>query len=165
MNQPTDAPQDAASVAPASGSAAERKPAAAGKPRFALFIATACGLGYMPKAPGTWGSVLALPIYCVVYSYYYFFFFPTDVYITAHDYVMRATYAASTTLAISLFIAGIGVWAADRAATFSGTKDPQFVVVDEVSGQHLALLLGSVLPTRWSISTAHWPGYPLSLHS
>ncbi len=33
-------------------------PATAGrKPRFALFIATACGLGYLPKAPGTLGSL------------------------------------------------------------------------------------------------------------
>src|ERR1700730_18820873 len=30
------------------------------KPRFALFIATAAGLGYLPKAPGTWGSLAGL---------------------------------------------------------------------------------------------------------
>src|SRR5271155_4457240 len=30
------------------------------KPRFALFVATAAGLGYLPKAPGTWGSLAGL---------------------------------------------------------------------------------------------------------
>ncbi len=34
------------------------------KPRFALFIATACGLGYIPMAPGTWGSLAGVAIYC-----------------------------------------------------------------------------------------------------
>ncbi len=27
------------------------------KPRISLFIATACGLGYIPMAPGTFGSL------------------------------------------------------------------------------------------------------------
>ena len=37
---------------------ASRSPAAPQrKPRLALFIATACGLGYIPVAPGTWGSL------------------------------------------------------------------------------------------------------------
>src|ERR1700690_4376313 len=27
------------------------------KPRFAIFVATAAGLGHLPKAPGTWGSL------------------------------------------------------------------------------------------------------------
>ncbi len=29
------------------------------KPRVSLAIATAFGLGYLPKAPGTWGSLAA----------------------------------------------------------------------------------------------------------
>ncbi len=33
------------------------------KPRSRLAIATAFGLGYLPLAPGTWGSLAALPIY------------------------------------------------------------------------------------------------------
>ena len=30
------------------------------KPRLALAIATGLGLGYLPKAPGTWGSLLGV---------------------------------------------------------------------------------------------------------
>ncbi|MBZ5695790.1 MAG: phosphatidylglycerophosphatase A [Acidobacteriia bacterium] len=141
-------------------SGAARPPAAAGKPRFALFIATACGLGYLPKAPGTWGSLAAIPIYFVVYSYYYFGSFPTDFFPNAHDYAMRAAWAASAAAVISVLLAGVGVQAASRAAEFSGKKDPQFVVIDEVSGQHLTLILGSVLPVPWSAAQTHWPGYP-----
>jgi phosphatidylglycerophosphatase A len=45
-------------------------------------------------------------------------------------------------------------------AQVSGKKDPQFVVIDEVSGQHLTLLLGSVLPIGWNLAGTDWPGYP-----
>ena len=130
------------------------------KPRIALAIATALGLGYIPPAPGTWGSIAALPIYFVVYSLFYFGYFPTDFSPDAHQYEMRALCAAATTGAISFVIAAVGVWASSRAAKFSGKKDPQFVVIDEVSGQHLTLLLGSILPVRWSVWQTHWPGYP-----
>src|SRR5712692_4471465 len=35
---------------------------AARKPRFALFLATAFGLGYIPKAPGTFGSLVGIAV-------------------------------------------------------------------------------------------------------
>ncbi len=130
------------------------------RPRFALFVATACGLGYLPKAPGTWGSLAGLPIYFVIYSYYYFGYFPTDFFPNAGQYAARETSAALTAAVVSILIACVGVWASNRVASSSGQKDPQFVVIDEVSGQHLALLLGSVLPVRWSAAEAYWPGYP-----
>jgi phosphatidylglycerophosphatase A len=130
------------------------------KPRFAIFIATACGLGYLPKAPGTWGSLAVIPIYFAVYSFYYFFYFPTDVFRTEHDYALRAAAAVSATVVISILIAGVGVWTSSRVAKVSGKKDPQFVVIDEVSGQHLTLLLGSLLPIRWNLAGTDWPGYP-----
>ena len=40
-----------------------------------------------------------------------------------------------------LLLSFIGVWSAGRAADFSGIKDPQFVVIDEVAGQHVTLIL------------------------
>ncbi len=39
--------------------------------------------------------------------------------------------------AVVLLIAILGVYVADRAARYSGKKDPQFIVIDEVSGQML----------------------------
>ena len=47
---------------------------------------------------------------------------------------------------ITVVVALIGVWAASRAAQYWGLKDPQRVVIDEVSGQHITLLVGCTLP-------------------
>lgn len=49
---------------------------------------------------------------------------------------------------IAAVLAFIGVWAANRVAAFSGIKDPQFVVIDETSGQFLALFL-ALAPVNW----------------
>jgi len=40
-----------------------------------------------------------------------------------------------------LFLSFVGVWSAGKAATFAGIADPQFVVIDEVAGQHITLIL------------------------
>ena len=56
MSAGADADRSAAPEVPASSVKTGRKP------RFALFVATACGLGYLPKAPGTWGSLLGVLI-------------------------------------------------------------------------------------------------------
>jgi phosphatidylglycerophosphatase A len=95
------------------------------KPRFALLIATAFGLGYIPVAPGTFGSLAGLV-------------------------VLSLTAASSRILLLHLvvafIVAAMGVWSADRAAIFWQQKDPQRVVIDEVSGQHLTLVLGVTAP-------------------
>jgi phosphatidylglycerophosphatase A len=50
-----------------------------------------------------------------------------------------------TALPVTLVLALIGVWSASKVATFSGKKDPQFVVIDEVSGQHLTYFFSLTL--------------------
>jgi len=40
-----------------------------------------------------------------------------------------------------VILGAIGVWSSSKAAAYAGIKDPQFVVIDEVAGQHLTLLL------------------------
>jgi phosphatidylglycerophosphatase A len=103
------------------------------KPRLALAIATSLGLGYLPKAPGTWGSLAGILIYGVTV-----FYFPMPA----------ASLTLTVTLALTLALAAGGVWAADRAANFAGREDPQFVVIDEVSGQHLTYAL-ALVPLNW----------------
>ena len=49
---------DSGTAAPSTSDASSAPAAAQRKPHFALFIATACGLGYSPIAPGTWGSLV-----------------------------------------------------------------------------------------------------------
>ncbi|HXY25666.1 MAG TPA: phosphatidylglycerophosphatase A [Candidatus Acidoferrum sp.] len=128
------------------------------KPRLALAIATVLGIGYIPKAPGTFGSLAGI---LIAFLSAIFFLHPTsagDVF-SMHpltDTILRQNFFGApgtdihdVTLAIPFFIAGamlvafstVGVWSASRAATYAGISDPQHVVIDEVAGQHLTLLL------------------------
>jgi phosphatidylglycerophosphatase A len=45
----------------------------------------------------------------------------------------------------AIIVAVVGLWASDLVSKYSSIKDPQFVVVDEVSGQQLTYLLGAVV--------------------
>jgi phosphatidylglycerophosphatase A len=45
-------------------------------------------------------------------------------------------------------IAALGVWSATTAARFWSVSDPQRVVIDEVSGQHLTYVL-ALAPLNW----------------
>ena len=114
------------------------------KPRVSLAIATAFGLGYLPKAPGTWGSLGGILVYALSQ-----FYFPLNS-LTGGTAPMRdqMMWAARTGLPITIAIALVGVWCASRAAEYAHKKDPQFVVIDEVSGQHMTYLF-SLTPLNW----------------
>jgi phosphatidylglycerophosphatase A len=89
------------------------------KSRAARLIATWFGCGYSPIGPGTAGSLAALAIAWPLAHYAgwqpLWFLFPV------------------------VALTGPGIWAAGVTARESQLKDPQFVVVDEVLGQWLAL--------------------------
>jgi phosphatidylglycerophosphatase A len=107
------------------------------KPRISLAIATAFGLGYLPKAPGTFGSlggvaislgfVWALSRKTLQYA---------NMERDANFWTVGLT-PAYAQYAIVVLVAILGVYVSDRAAKYVGKKDPQFVVIDEVSGQML----------------------------
>jgi len=139
------------------------------KPRLALFIATAAGLGYLPKAPGTWGSLAGLA-FAIVPSCLYF----------GSDTPHLATPGNVGEFSVNVppgyfnkfvweyiflfvFVSVIGVWAADRAAEFWRQRDPCRVVIDEVSGQLLTLLLGCGIPLWWKVPNLRYatlaPGF------
>ncbi len=80
-------------------------------------LATWFGAGLLPKAPGTWGSLAALPFAFVIAA-------------GAGTWGLLAAAAVATL---------VGVWAAGVYAARSGQADPQAVVIDEVAGQWLAL--------------------------
>jgi phosphatidylglycerophosphatase A len=76
---------------------------------------------------------------------------------------------------LTVVVALTGIWSAHHAARYWNAKDPQRVVVDEVSGQHLTLLLGGFWPRHamppnniWSgMGLSHyvrWSGNPLGLN-
>jgi len=141
-SQPSDATQ------PAGQSAAARKP------RFAIFVATACGLGYIPIAPGTWGSLAGLVL--VVFP----FFVTLVITWTTGGFFIINNRGLDPILAVHLIVttgaAAVGLWAASRAAHFWQQKDPQRVVIDEVSGQHLAIVLGVAIPVWWRTKQMLW---------
>src|ERR1700691_2427531 len=111
------------------------------KPKVALAIATALGLGYLPKAPGTWGSLAGIALYVLVQYY-----FPLNFISGVHPGIgTTAVWLAWTALPVTVALALVGVWAASSAAVFAAKKDPQFVVIDEVSGQHLTYFLSLTL--------------------
>jgi phosphatidylglycerophosphatase A len=124
MNQKTD------STAP---------PAASRKPHLSLLIATGFGLGYIPFAPGTFGSLAGvllafLPSWLFTYGGV-MVFYPRTL-----DPLLLLQ---CTLIGLS---AALGLWSAGRAAGFLGQRDPQTVVVDEICGQQIAIVLGTTLP-------------------
>lgn len=101
---------------------------------FARWIAVAGGLGYVPRAPGTAGSVAGLLLF------------------------LAAVYGASLSLSSSspgssisagglgvayalgvVVLFAVGVWAAGRAEIDFGRSDDGRIVIDEVVGQLIAL--------------------------
>jgi phosphatidylglycerophosphatase A len=102
------------------------------KDYLALAIAT-CGVGYLPLAPGTWGSLLTVGIYLLVRLS--IMSHPTDTL----PIVGPAGFLAGEILAIAI-VTCVGIWAASRTERVLKIKDPGKVVVDEVAGQLIALL-------------------------
>jgi phosphatidylglycerophosphatase A len=131
------------------------------KPRFALFIATVCGLGYIPIAPGTFGSLAGVLLVTLP--------FWTAIVITwiSGGFGIAEGGTLDPILLVHILVtlaaAVIGVWSANRAAAFWREKDPQRVVVDEVSGQHLAIVLGCAVPVWWRPAVAAWGTSSLGL--
>jgi phosphatidylglycerophosphatase A len=128
------------------------------KPKLAYAIATACGVGYLPGAPGTFGSLVGVLtiVLCAI-----FFLQPTSLaglsplhvlsdarFIDKH-FLVPGSDIHDTMLILPIFCAvvllvilgAIGVWSSSKTAAYAGIKDPQFVVIDEVAGQHLTLIL------------------------
>jgi len=140
------------------------------KPRFALFVATAAGLGYLPKAPGTWGSLAGLLLAFLPWWTLQWAF--VAVLLATHNndsisFFVSARHWDSILWAqiiLTILVAAIGVWSANSASEYWRQKDPQRVVIDEVSGQHLTLLIGCGIPIWWrTVSDFPWAGLPLGL--
>jgi phosphatidylglycerophosphatase A len=138
-------------------------------PNFALFVSTVGGLGYFPKAPGTFGSLVGL-LFAVLPAWV--FFASTAIFITAKHGDSSVFWKITTwysdpllwaQIALTLLIAGVGVWASNLVAKRFREKDPQYVVVDEVSGQHLTLLLGCGVPIWWKAAEPVFNAMPLGL--
>lgn len=126
----------------------EPRPARTMKEYLALAIAT-CGVGYLPLAPGTWGSLVGIGVYLLVRGLTMKLLFGVAA---AHNFNLLHIYygVIAFELAVAVMITLVGIWAASRTEKLSGRKDPGKVVIDEVAGQFIALIpVPFVLGTFW----------------
>jgi len=158
---------DSGTVAPTVSDASRSPATAERKPRLALFIATACGLGYIPVAPGTWGSVAGIVLTLLPWWGFLSISAIATVALLGSGYAIAGVHVQHgmdpflwPQIGLTLVTAAGGVWSATCAARWWQQKDPQRVVIDEVSGQHLTLLLGCGVPIWWK--TIH-PASPNNL--
>jgi phosphatidylglycerophosphatase A len=120
-------------------------PTARAKPHISILLATWFGLGRLPKAPGTWGSAAGVALAMLLV----WITFRPGVDATGNFWT-AGLLPGYGELLFALVIAVAGVVASDRAARYAQVKDPQWVVIDEVSGQLLTYYLFFwVLPLNW----------------
>ena len=97
-------------------------------PLWATVTATFFGIGRVRPGPGTWGSAAAALLW----------------YALAHTLVPNQR--TPTVISLAALVTLIGIPAATRVARACSKKDPQFVVIDEVAGQLIALI---AVPLAW----------------
>jgi phosphatidylglycerophosphatase A len=118
------------------------------KPRFAYAIATVLGTGYLKPGPGTWGSLVGILVAVISHPFTWFLLLGKGIEVAAGKTALLLTgFGGSLILlvpsvAVWLILALLGVCTSRAVSQHAGTEDPQYVVIDEVSGVHLALILG-----------------------
>ena len=81
------------------------------------WLASGCGLGSLPQAPGTWGSLGALPLWFLL------------------GWLSNGWY-----LLLVVLFSGSAVWLADEAGKLFKVVDSPVIVIDEIAGLMLALV-------------------------
>src|SRR5947209_13540015 len=119
------------------------------KPRLAFALATVLGVGYAPKAPGTFGSIVGIVVAILTHPVTYIVLFGVSfgLNVSIHDnyvYISPVFVLVPSVIAV-IGVALLGVWSSKIVADHTGIKDPQFVVIDEVSGMHVTLML-AIMP-------------------
>jgi phosphatidylglycerophosphatase A len=108
---------------------------------FALSVTT-FGVGYLPLAPGTYGSAVGVAIYLLA-DWLFADFFPLVLFgvlgFSRQTGLLDAWAHAIILIAFLLFCL-LGIWAAGRSTQLLGNSDPPQAVVDEVIGQLIVFL-------------------------
>ncbi|MGD1880092.1 MAG: phosphatidylglycerophosphatase A [Kiloniellaceae bacterium] len=92
-------------------------------------LATWFGAGLLPWAPGTWGSLAALPFGWALFRF------------TGPLGLAVAT--------VAVFV--IGLWAAQGYERVAAVKDPGAIVIDEVAGQWLTIIAAGLVPNGLTV--------------
>ena len=85
--------------------------------KTAVFLATGLYVGKVPLAPGTFGSILGLPLCFLL------------------DKIQL-----SAAIAAVLLIIALATWIADAAERILGRPDPGCIVIDEIAGMAVTLI-------------------------
>jgi phosphatidylglycerophosphatase A len=91
-------------------------------PRLAMLIATFFGVGRLRPGPGTWASATTVLLWA------------------AFAQALAPSQRMPVVIGLVFLVVLIGIPSATAVARDSGIKDPQFVVIDEVAGQLVALI-------------------------
>ncbi|PYS52488.1 MAG: phosphatidylglycerophosphatase A [Acidobacteria bacterium] len=143
---------------------------AAGRKSFSDYFAIAFatwGVGFMPLAPGTFGSAVGVCIFLL------------ERWASARALIFAAGHGWTLELLESLRVAFallivatitvVGTWAASRVEKSTGRKDPSIVIVDEIAGQLIALLFLPFNASIWLVIAGFllfrlfdiWKPYPI----
>ena len=98
------------------------------KTTWAWLVATFFGIGNLKPGPGTWASLATVLLWWAV----------TTGTFVPNQWLVAAILAAFVTL--------VGIPASSIVARENRSKDPSFVVIDEVAGQLIALIF---VPVEW----------------
>jgi phosphatidylglycerophosphatase A len=106
---------------------------------YAAIAVTTFGVGYLPLAPGTWGSAVGVLIYVGVAK--------LDSIWSHHWAPLRGfsaeqagAFSIAAILVLLLLFTLLGFWSAGRSTELFGDPDPSYAVVDEVIGQLITFL-------------------------
>jgi phosphatidylglycerophosphatase A len=94
----------------------------------ARLVATFFGVGKLRPGPGTWASAATTLLWAALAA------------------AMVPSLRTSVAILAAVLVVLIGIPSATRVARDTGIKDPQFVVIDEVAGQLVALI---AVPLAW----------------
>jgi phosphatidylglycerophosphatase A len=96
--------------------------------RLGHLVATGIGAGFSPIAPGTVGSLEGVVVFL-------------SVVVLARKFLNIDQPSLVVLLfAFNILLFIVGVWSASRTCEITGLKDPGRIVIDEVSGQSIALM-------------------------
>ncbi|OEU62973.1 MAG: hypothetical protein BBJ57_12520 [Desulfobacterales bacterium PC51MH44] len=87
------------------------------KRKSVMFLATGCFIGNIPFAPGTFGSILGLPL-CFLLSKFDF----------------------SVAVILTIIFIIFAIWIAQEAEKILKTEDPGCIVIDEIAGLMVTLI-------------------------
>ena len=88
------------------------------------FIATTGFAGYLPGAPGTWGSIVAILLW----------------------YGLQHLLSTQYIIGLTVILFFVGVWVSKELSKYDEEEDPAHIVIDELVGQWIPLWFLPVTP-------------------